>query len=578
MGNIRILDEASINKIAAGEVIERPASVVKELIENSIDAGADTIRIEVIKSGKSSIRVMDNGSGMSRDDAAMAFVKHATSKIRNIEDIETVRTMGFRGEALSSIAAIASVEIITKTKDELSGTKVTIQGGELVSIAETGAPDGTTIVVNDLFYNTPVRKKYLKSDTTELTRIIDTVSRIALGHNRISFSLFNNGKEVLRSPATELHHTLIHIYGEEVARAMLPVDLESALVRITGFISKPSLTRGSLDFQSFYINNRNINSRAISFALRDGYGTLIPKGRFPVAVLKIYVDTREVDVNVHPTKNQVRLSHEREICDMITQAVKNALSSKDLTPEIKAPSQQPLLYETPEADTCLAKETGTGFKPSAKDTERRLRKSERAGLDNENKQTVETPDIKVLGQVDNLYILAGTKNGLMVIDQHAAHERIFFEQIRESKRDDSQELIVPINIELDSREKVLIKDTIPYLEEFGFRISEFGPGSFAVTAVPVVMGNLEDPQMVHDIISDILSEGKVKEETGIFERVTRSIACRSALKAGADCSIPQMEGLIKQLFRTENPYTCPHGRPVMVSFNRQELDKLFKRV
>ncbi|MFZ3169864.1 MAG: DNA mismatch repair endonuclease MutL [Candidatus Methanoperedens sp.] len=582
MGKIQILDEASINKIAAGEVIERPASVVKELVENSIDAGADTIRIEVTKSGKGSIRITDNGCGMSKDDAALSYVKHATSKIRKIEDIETVSTMGFRGEALSSISAIANVEIITKTKDELSGTKVIIQGGKLISIAETGAPDGTTIIVNDLFYNTPVRKKYLKSDAVELTHIIDIVSRIALGHNNISFSLFNNGKELLRSPAAELQDTIVHIYGQEIAREMLPVDLESAIVRITGFVSRPSLTRGSLDYQSFYINDRNINSKAIGFALRDAYGTLMPRGRFPIAVLKIYVDPREVDVNVHPTKNQVRLDHERDICDMVTQAVKNALTHKDLIPDIKIPMQQ-LLYETPAAGSFDVKETVSDFRPSVKDTERRLRQSERASMEKENigAETgieIEMPDVKVLGQVDSLYILAETKNGLMIIDQHAAHERIFFDLIRESKRDDSQELIVPINIELDPRERLLIKDTIPYLEEFGFRISEFGHDSFAVTAVPIVLGKLEDPGMVHDIISDILSEGKIKEETGIFERVTKSIACRSAIKAGADCSGSQMESLIKQLFKTQNPYTCPHGRPTMVSFNRQELDKLFKRV
>jgi DNA mismatch repair protein MutL len=577
MGKIQVLDDASINKIAAGEVIQSPASVVKELIENSIDAGADTIRIDVTKSGKGLIRVTDNGCGMSKDDAALSYVKHATSKIRNIEDIETIRTMGFRGEALSSITAIANVEIITKTKEELAGTKVMIKGGKLVSIVGTGAPEGTVIVVNDLFYNTPVRKKYLKSDTVELARIIDAIKRVALGYNKVSFSLHSNGKEILRSPAAELHDTIIHIYGQEVAKAMIPVNHESAIARIKGFISRPFMTRSSLDFQSFYINDRSINSKPVSLALRDGYGTLLPRGRFPIAVLKIYVDTREVDVNVHPTKNQVRLSHEREICDLIALAVKNALSSHDLIPEIKIPLQQSLIYDTPTSGPLFVKEKFSDFRPSAKDTERRLRQSERALFDKEKINDLEMPDIKLLGQVDSIYILAETKNGLIIIDQHAAHERVFFELVRGSKRDDSQELIVPINLELDSKERALMKETIPSLEEFGFRISEFGPDAFAVTAVPDVLGKLEDTEMVHDIISDILSEGKVKEETGIFDRVTKSIACRSALKAGADCSSSQMERLIKQLFMTENPYTCPHGRPTMVSFNRQELDKLFKR-
>jgi DNA mismatch repair protein MutL len=589
MGKIHLLDDASINKIAAGEVIERPASIVKELVENSIDAGADTIRIEVMMGQKSSIRITDNGCGMSKDDAALSYIKHATSKIKNIEDIETVRTMGFRGEALSSICAIANVEIITKTKDEIAGTKVIIKGGKPISIVDTGAPDGTSVVVDDLFYNTPVRKKYLKSDSFELAQIIDVVTRMALGHNGISFSLFNNGKEILRSPAAELLDKIIHIYGQDIARAMLPVNLVSGTIRITGYISKPELLRSNLLFQSFFINDRSINSRAIGFALRGGYGTLIPKGRFPISVLKIYVDTKEVDVNVHPTKNQVRLSHEREICDMVTRSVRDALSGKNLIPEIKInlkqsqlsqllqQSQQSQLYNEPASSSPMVKEAVTDFRPSAKDTQRRLRRSERFDEELEKQTGIEMPHVRVLGQVDSVYIIAQMGDGLMIIDQHAAHERVFFELVRASKREDSQELIVPINIDLESREKALMKETIPYLVEFGFRISEFGHDTFAVTAVPVVLGKLEDPLMVHDIISDILSQGKIKDETGIFERVTKSIACRSALKAGAVCSISQMESLVKQLLLTENPYTCPHGRPTMISFNRQELDKLFKR-
>jgi DNA mismatch repair protein MutL len=576
MGKIRILDEATINKIAAGEVIERPSSVVKELIENSIDAGANDIRIEVAKSGKNSIRVTDNGCGMSKEDAALSFVKHATSKISTIEDIETVRTMGFRGEALSSISAVANVEITTKTKDELSGTRVVIHRGKLITIEETGAADGTSMLAEELFYNTPARKKYLKSDSTELAHIIDVVTRNALGHNNVSFTLSNDGKEIVRAPASELGDTIIHIYGQKVARAMVPVNFESGPARVTGFVSKPALVRGSLDFQSFFINDRNVSSRAISFALRDGYGTLIPKGRFPIAVLKIYVNVLEVDVNVHPTKNQVRLSHEREICDVVARAVKMSLSGETLIPDVKIPEQQSLVYETVHQNPLLVRETGTGFRAPVKDTERRLRQSEKFGMEH-GKQNIEMPHVNILGQVDNLYIIAETKDGLIIIDQHAAHERVFFEKVRESKREDSQELIVPVNLELDSREKALIKECIPFLEEFGFRISGFGPDTFAVTAIPFVLGRLEDPQLIHDIIADILSEGRIKDETGIFERVTKSIACRSAVKAGAECSHSQMESIVRQLFMTENPYTCPHGRPTMVSFNRQELDKLFKR-
>ncbi len=569
MARIHILDEATINKIAAGEVIERPASVVKELIENSIDAGASDIRIEIEKSGKKLIRVIDNGCGMTGEDAALSFVKHSTSKIARIEDLDNVLTMGFRGEALSSICAVAKMEIVTKTREELAGTKVTLQGGRLLDISETGSPDGTTVTVEDLFYNTPARKKYLKSDSTELAHIIDVVTRNALGHNNISFILLHNGLEILHSPSAELHDTIVHIFGQEVARSMVQVDSSSRFAKVTGFVSKPSVTRGSLEFQYFYINDRSVSSRSLSYAIREGYGTLLPKDRFPIAILKISIDTREVDVNVHPTKNQVRLGHEREISDTVTQAVRNALNLS-LIPAAKI-SQQHLIYEKTPLAPVYVKETSSGF--AVRDTERRLRRTERS-LDEEKKVM---PEVNVLGQVDSLYVIAETKDGLMIIDQHAAHERVLFEQVRDSGRSDSQELIVPVNLELDSKEKVLMKECIPYLEEFGFRISGFGPDTFAVIAVPQVLGRLEDPGLVHDIISDILSEGRIKNETGIFERVTKSIACRGAIKAGANCSTEQMETLIKQLFQTENPYTCPHGRPTMVSFNREELDKLFKR-
>lgn len=572
MGNIRILDEATINKIAAGEVIERPASVVKELIENSIDAGATDIRIEVEKSGKQLIRVTDNGCGMSREDAAISFIKHSTSKINSIEDIENVLTMGFRGEALSSICAIANVEIITKTREAIAGTKIIARGGKPASMTDTGAPDGTSISVEDLFYNTPARKKYLKSDSTELAHITGTVTRNAIGHNNVSFTLLHNGKELLRSPASGLSDTVLHIHGSEIARSMLPVNFSSRYVTVTGFVSKPEITRGSMDAQYSYINSRNITSRALGFALRKGYGTLIPKDRFPVAVLKLSVDTKEVDVNVHPTKNQVRLSHEWEISDAVAQAVNSALTGEKLIPQPLG-GKQSMLYEPEIEPPVPLRETGGVFKVPVRDTERRLRYTEAAAGD----PSGQLPKVKIIGQVDSLYLIAKTDAGLMIIDQHAAHERILFEQVRDSKRGDSQELIVPVNLDLNSREKVLMKDCIPFLEEFGFRISEFGPDAFAVTSVPNVLGRLENPDLVHDIITDILSDGRIKDETGVYERVTRTIACRGAIKAGADCSNDQMERLVGQLFLTENPYTCPHGRPTMISFTRQELDKMFKR-
>ncbi|MDD5614686.1 MAG: DNA mismatch repair endonuclease MutL [Candidatus Methanoperedens sp.] len=571
MSSIHILDEATVNKIAAGEVIERPASVAKELIENSIDAGATDIKIEVQRGGKKLIRVTDNGCGMDREDAALSFVKHSTSKIHRIEDIENVLTMGFRGEALSSICAVAKVELVTKSREGLAGTKVVLHGGKLIGISDTGAPDGTSITVEDLFFNTPARKKYMRSDSTELAHIVDIVTKNALGNNNVSFTMLHNENTLIRSPASMLLETIIHIYGQEVAREMLQVNFSSRFATITGVISKPAISRGTMDAQSFYINSRNVTSRALSFALRKGYGTLLPQKRFPIAVLKISVDTAEVDVNVHPTKSQVRLSHEWEIAQALTMAVNDALANKELAPQVK--TTQSLLYEKIESPTII-KEEGSRFRTPVKDTQKRLRRTEPGIGEIVN---AEKPHVKILGQVDALYVVAETKDGLMIIDQHAAHERILFEQVRDSKRTDSQELIIPINLDLDPKEKVLMKECKPYLEEFGFQISEFGPDSFAIAAIPRVLGNLEDPGLVHDIIIDILSEGKIRDETGIFDRVTKSIACRGAIKAGADCTSEQMERLIEQLFMTGNPYTCPHGRPTMVSFNREALDKLFKR-
>ncbi|MCE8423390.1 MAG: DNA mismatch repair endonuclease MutL [Candidatus Methanoperedens sp.] len=575
MGKIHVLDESTINKIAAGEVIERPASVVKELIENSIDAGATDIRIEIEKSGKKLIRVTDNGCGMSREDAALSYIKHATSKIGSIEDIEKVTSMGFRGEALSSISSVAKVEIITKTRNELSGTKVIIEGENLRNISDIGTADGTSITVKELFYNTPARKKYLRSDPAEMAHITDVVIKNALGHNDVSFSLTHNGIDIISSPSSGLLDTVVHIYGQEIAREMVTINFKSRFAEIYGYISKPLLTRGRIDFQSIFINNRSVSSKSIGFAIRRGYDTLIPRGRFPVAVLKITVDPEEVDVNVHPAKREVRLSHEWEIADAVTNAVKKALLKENLVPDVKTPLQS-TLYGTEPLTQTHVKENVSAFKAPGKDTERRLKRTERFEVD-EKININALPDIKVLGQVDSLYVIAAAKDGFTIIDQHAAHERILFEQVRGSTRKDSQELLVPVNLDLDKKENILMKECIPFLEEFGFRISEFGPSSFAITAVPSVLGKLESPGLIHDIIADILSGGKIQDETGIFDRVTRSIACKGAIKAGASCSHDQMESLLKQLFRTENPYTCPHGRPTMVSLDRKELDKLFKR-
>lgn len=583
---ICILDEAIINKIAAGEVIERPASVIKELIDNAIDAGATDVRVETTGCLSIAISVSDNGNGMSKSNATIAFLKHATSKIRTADDLFAISTMGFRGEALSSIAAISRLTIATRQSDDTSGTKVIVEGGDLKSVSDIGTAVGTRITVEDLFYNTPARKKYLKSDRTELAHVTDVVTRYALGNTNISFTLINDGKTILRAPASDgLFDRIIHVLGSDVAKAMIPVSFESELAKVSGFVSQPELTRSGNDLQSFFVNGRSVNSKAISNALRLGYYTLIPKGRYPAAVLNVSIDPKDVDVNVHPAKTEVRFGYEKEVMDAITKAVEDAHKQTQIIPKADDIDQtvQSLLDDSqPTVKPCVEntlRESTTPYNTSTKDTERRLKRTERdllaTGVDSIDTTPIE--DIKILGQIDDLYIVAQSRDGLLLIDQHAAHERILYDQIKDSKTSGWQELITPLTIELNAKERILLEEYIPYLEEFGFAISEFGTNTYVITAIPNIFGKLEDPDIVHDIISDILSTGRIRNETGIYEHVSKSMACRGAIKAGAACSFEQMKNLIAQLMRTENPKTCPHGRPTMVSFSKKELDKLFGR-
>lgn len=715
---IRILDRDTINKIAAGEVIERPASVVKELVDNSIDAGATEIRIEVEKGGKHSILIRDNGCGMSRADALLSYKKHATSKLTRIEDLDTVSTMGFRGEALASITAIAKVELLTRPKEEITGTKMVIHGGKVQETSDAGTAPGTSIHVKELFYNTPARRKYLKSDRNELAHITDTVMRLALANPGISFTLLSEGKQIIRNTGSnDLFKSLVNLLGPDTARSMMPLEYRTEDFEIRGYISKPETNRGGSDQLYVFVNTRPVTSRAISTSVREGYYTKIPKGRYPVAVLALTLDPEEVDVNVHPRKAEVRFSREKEVGDAVIRAVEKVLSEHGLAPEVRekegrrvqktfegsGPSGKIQAQDAPvtlwekgpavEIGKTAGKETGketgeeTGVREEVgdpesgrrllrekseayiypiKDTERRLKKSERlldaeragvlevlkegnqgskkeeekagekeeekigekereliskktgekeeekAGKREEKKtgdkereliseetgekanerinagerqsqkpkQKANTDlleDLRVIGQVSKMYILAEKGEDLVLIDQHAAHERVLYEQVLRTKKSRVQELIAPVVIELTPKEKVLMEEYIPYLEEYGFGISEFGDNTYVVTFVPEVFGRLEDTSVIHDVISDLLAEGKVKRDTGVSEKVSKTLACRAAIKGGAACNSRQMEELIEQLKAAENPYSCPHGRPTVITFTKGELDRMFAR-
>jgi DNA mismatch repair protein MutL len=677
---IKLLDESTINKIAAGEVIERPASVVKELIENSIDAHATDVRVEIGGYGTKSILVTDNGMGMSHTDASMAFKKHATSKIGRIEDLDSILTMGFRGEALASIASVARVELVTRQEGEIEGTKVVVDTSGIKNISSTGAAVGTSILVNDLFYSTPARRKYLKSARTELAHIVDVVSRNALSHPDVSFTLVIDGKVNLRSPASvKLLDSIVHLYGADVARSLVPLEYESDLLTISGYVSKPEFTRSGKDFQVFFINGRPIYSNQLSNAVRLGYYTLLPKGRYPAAFLNFIIDPVNVDVNVHPAKREVRLSHEKEISVMIVSAVEEALAKESLVPEVQldkkdvpvqsrlnisgnkpsspfpsSPVNKSVSYKSEESEesgkpaefsVSSAQDTTTSSKPCvpsydnqvavpsheresvaqgqndgperlspiivsdeetfenakanvvkeekepyhypAKDTQRRLKRSERLQMNVSSEGSEELEElnasfspsgVKVFGQYTDLYIICEMDGKLVLIDQHAAHERIMYEQVLRMQDMGWQELITPVTLDLSQKEMAIIEDFIPQLEEMGFSISEFGPKSYVVTTVPSIFGKLEHTDVIHDIISDLLSVGRVKEDTERYDLLCSTMACRAAIKAGAVCSTKQMEELIRQLMNCNNPYTCPHGRPTMISFSMYELAKLFKRI
>ena len=594
---IHLLDESTISKIAAGEVIERPASAVKELLDNSIDAGATEIKVEIEGSGVKKISVRDNGCGMSHVDASMAFKKHATSKLSSIDDLETVHTLGFRGEALSSMSAVAKVTLTTRRSRDVAGTKVTAGSDGVESISEVGAPVGTTVEVADLFHSTPARRKYLKSSRTELAHITEVLTNYSIAHPNISFTLINEGKIVLRSPATaNMFDNIVHIHGAEVARSLVPIVWENDLVKISGYVSKPELSRSGSDLQSFYINGRSISSKAISNSIRLGYYTLLPKGRYPAAFLSLKIDPSIVDVNVHPRKTEVRLSHEKEIMDAVTAAVEKALSSTHLVPEIKVKDKpspiQKVLYEPVDEDEnkfqnniqvpTRVLEEPAPYHPPTKDTERRLKASSRLqsrleSSPREEESAFVADDVKVMGQFEDLYIVAEVEKKLLLIDQHAAHERIMYERVLDSRDMGWQELLNPVTLELNPKEKIILEEFIPFLEEVGFSISEFGPSTYVVTTVPIIFGRMESPDVVHDIVSDLLSVGRIKDDTEIYDHVFSTMACRAAIKAGAVCNKEQMADLIRQLKNCKNPYTCPHGRPTMISFAREELDRMFKR-
>lgn len=588
---IHILDQSTVDKIAAGEVVERPASVVKELVENAIDAGARSIRIELSASagGISHIRIIDDGCGMSPQDAALAFVPHATSKITGINDLDTIRTLGFRGEALASIAAVSRVTLITKPlgSGAVAGTKIVIEGGTVKEHVGIGAPEGTSILVEDLFFNIPVRKKFLKTINTELAHIHTIMEGVCFSHPECSFRLFyNNHEQMVTDRTTRPLDTIARLFGADTVKHLIPVDAVYPFMTITGYISQPSLTRKDTARMLIIINGRFISSPLINGAVKSGYSTLLPKDRSPVAFLSLQIDCSLVDVNVHPTKKLLRLSKEKEIAEAVRKAVSDALLSHDLIPAAEVPDQaivslpaatdnEPYTYPLTEmASSGVSESTHAG----TIDSDQRLRQTDlMTGIPAFPSRL---PAIEVIGEFGGIYILGRTDTDeLVIIDQHAAHERILYEQVllRLKGEHHSQELIWPVILHRTPKDTSVLQELLPALTQEGFIVEDFGRDSFIVRAIPVVLGRMENAGIIDEIISDLVNDASTGSVNN-RERITRIIACRGAIKAGTVCTKEQCQRIVNQLRLTQNPYTCPHGRPTIIRFSRADLDTMFKRI
>ncbi len=589
--HIRVLDGETINQIAAGEVVERPASIVKELIENSIDAGAATITVEISSNKKeiTRIRIIDDGRGIPSDEVTLAFSPHATSKIQTAEDLNTCHTLGFRGEALASIAAIAYVTMVTRFRDEDAGTRLIISGGEILELGATGAPVGTTLTVEEIFFTTPARRKFLKSLATELSRISSVIEVFSLLYPVITFRYILNGQEKSTSHGTRTLGEVLRALRPDEAGKMIPVSGEEHGIVLDGFISHPELIRQNTQRILIAVNGRMIVSSRISGAIRAGYGTLIPSHSFPIAVLKINLDPARVDANIHPTKREIRISDEPEFLRFIASRVKEALQGQDLShsgysdnreasliadsQEHGVPTPTPIyrIPETPAQRVCEA--TLAGYRTTARQLRQTRLLMEPTGTEDENR----FPTLTYIGQVAATYLLASNNAGdLILIDQHAAHERVRYDQLKREQREGtlSQELLVPIVLQLTTSEYHLLDEIRSDLEEEGFHLEPFGKDTWCVRSVPVVLGRCEDPDAIKEIITGALTGG---QDNRMQESVSRLVACRGAVKAGVILTPEQGEEIISQLSRTSEPYTCPHGRPTIVSFTRSKLEELFRR-
>jgi len=557
---IKVLKPELISKIAAGEVIERPASVVKELIENSLDAGASQITIEIDDGGIKSIKVIDDGNGIQKDDVELAFCRYATSKISNLTDLDTISSLGFRGEALPSIAAVAEVELSTKTPSDIVGSFVNMQRGELLRQEDISRPSGTTVTVHNLFRYLPARLKFLKSVNTENSHISHIVSQYALSFPEVKFSLLLDKRSSIRTAGDGVLRGVVNqILGFEIAEKMLEISKENINIKVTGLVSPHSLTRSDRSFLSFFANRRWVHSPLLIRAVEQAYHGLLMVGRHPLAIIRLTIPPEEIDVNVHPTKAQIKFHDERAIFASVKKAVDEVMMS---APIAKINAQFPSAISWPQQRPLEVKERVPVFEGFS---------------DVGNTSSVNLPALRVLGQVDNTYIVAEGPDGLYIIDQHAAHERIRFDRILEQwakHQVEIQGLLQPITIELSPREEEIWRGNQEILLKFGFTVESFGDRYYMLRAVPALVANENMHEVIAELLDTLSSKG---DATPWEEKIAQSLSCHGAIKAGQQLSNEEIRGLINQLEQSKQPRTCPHGRPVIVHMSLFQLEKEFGR-
>lgn len=643
MPTINLLSQSTIDKIAAGEVVERPASVVKELLENAIDAGASAVTVELKEGGISLIRVTDNGCGIEKEQVQKAFLRHATSKITSIEDLTYVESLGFRGEALSSIAAVAQVEVITKTKEDLTGVKYSIAGGKEEDFEEIGAPSGTTFLIHNLFYNTPARKKFLKQPQTEAGYVADLMEHIALSKPEISVKFVNNGQVRFHTSGNgDLKEVIYRIYGKEMADAVISFEADNEICHVKGYIGKPEINRSNRNFEIYFMNGRFIKDDIISKAIEEGYRQYVMQHKFPFVVLHIEMQPQEIDVNVHPSKMQIRIHKGNEVYQFLSEAIKECLSRIEMIPRVvlteeketqKDPLKTPEPFEVKRIENMVKEEipvydisggrkleksdvvqASTQQIPQIKDSLQKVVTSRVFGAETNDKSyknegihanvikagehiLVERPaqlnlfeekilskdarnEYRIMGQIFDTYWLIAFQDKLLIIDQHAAHEKVKYERLvkeLKEKQVSSQMLNPPIILSLTGKETQLLKDCMPHFETMGFEIEEFGSDAYAVRSMPVDLYGHNEKELFTEIL-DELSENPLKGTPDVILDKLASMACKAAVKGNNSMSTEEMESLIDELLTLDNPYHCPHGRPTIISMSKYEIEKKFKRI